>query len=330
MKQTSLDPDDSTMIIPWWCLPAFVCSAAVHRIDRSAKGESMTAVTTVVTDRPNAEAEPTTHDRWTPEEATAEATASQRRTDRAHVRALLVELNCPEIDDTRQAAVREELVRRHLPLAEHLARRFRNRGEPLDDLVQVAVVGLLKAIDGFDPRRGVDFTSYAIPTMVGEVKRHFRDKGWSVRVPRRLKEMKLDVTKAAATLTQQLGRTPTSSDLAAHLGVTEDEIRECQISARAYSTASLSAPLREDEADSTLADVLGEADKGMESVEDRESLRPLLEELPLRQRRIIAMRFYGNMTQSQIAERVGISQMHVSRLLSRSLVHLRQGMLLDA
>ncbi|MEJ7659700.1 MAG: sigma-70 family RNA polymerase sigma factor [Hymenobacter sp.] len=176
----------------------------------------------------------------------------------------------------------------------------------------------------------MDFSSYAIPTMVGEIKRHFRDKGWSVRVPRRLKEMKLDVTKASGELTQNLGRTLTNADLAEHLGVTEDEIRECQVSARAYSALSLSAPLGAEDADSTLADLVGEPDKGMESVDDRESLRPLIEELPPRQRRIIAMRFYGNMTQSQIAERMGISQMHVSRLLSRSLAHLRKGMLLDA
>lgn len=254
----------------------------------------------------------------------------QRRADKELVRGLLVELGCPATSRERQDVLREEIVGLHLSLAEHLARRFRNRGEPLDDLVQVAMVGLLKAIDGFDPARGVDFSSYAIPTMVGEIKRHFRDKGWSVRVPRRLKEMKLEVTRVSGTLTQDLGRSLTNADLADCLGVSEDEIRECQVSARAYAALSLSAPMGEDEADSTLADVVGDADKGMESVEDRESLRPLIEELPLRERRIIAMRFYGNLTQSQIAERMGISQMHVSRLLSRSLAHLRAGMLIDA
>jgi RNA polymerase sigma-B factor len=263
-------------------------------------------------------------------EQTSTAEVGQRRTDKVLVRDLLVELNCSSIDSERQAALRDEVVALHLSLAEHLARRFRNRGEPLDDLVQVAMVGLLKAIDGFDPHRGIDFSSYAIPTMVGEIKRHFRDKGWSVRVPRRLKEMKLEVTKASGTLTQDLGRTLTNADLADHLGVTEEEIRECQVSARGYSALSLSAPLGDEDADSTLADLIGDADKGMESVEDRESLRPLIDELPARQRRIIAMRFYGNMTQSQIAERLGISQMHVSRLLSRSLAHLREGMLLEA
>jgi len=256
--------------------------------------------------------------------------AAQRRTDKALVRELLVELASSTTTRHRHVVVREDLVGLHVSLAEHLARRFRNRGEPLDDLVQVALVGLLKAIDGFDPDRGVDFTSYAIPTMVGEIKRHFRDKGWSVRVPRRLKEMKLEVTRVAGRLAQELGRSVTNADLADHLGVTEDEIRECQASARAYSALSLSAPLGVEDADSTLADVMGGADKGMESVEDRESLRPLIEELPSRQRSIIAMRFYGNMTQSQIAERMGISQMHVSRLLTRSLAQLRAGMLIDA
>ncbi len=261
---------------------------------------------------------------------TTDGDGSQRRMDKALVRDLLVELKTLSTDPQRRCAVREDLVRLHLSLADHLARRFRNRGEPLDDLVQVAIVGLLKAIEGFDPKRGVDFSSYAIPTMVGEIKRHFRDKGWSVRVPRRLKEMKLDITKASGALTQDLGRTLTDADLADHLGVSEDEIRECQVSARAYSALSLSAPLGEDGTDSTLADVIGGADRGMEAVEDRESLRPLIEELPPRQRRIIAMRFYGNMTQSQIAERLGISQMHVSRLLARSLSHLRKGMLIGA
>ncbi|MBA2390653.1 MAG: RNA polymerase sigma factor SigF [Geodermatophilaceae bacterium] len=254
---------------------------------------------------------------------------NHRRADKAEVRDLLEELSNPRVGRDRQCVVREELVSLHVGLAEHLARRFRNRGEPLDDLIQVALVGLLKAIDGFDPDRGVDFCSYAIPTMVGEIKRHFRDKGWSVRVPRRLKEMKLEVTKASGTLTQDLGRTLTNADLADHLGVSEEQIRECQVSARSYSAQSLSAPLGED-GDSTLADVIGEADKGMATVEDRESLRPLIEELPSRERHIIAMRFYGNMTQSQIAERIGISQMHVSRLLTRSLAQLRAGMLIDA
>lgn len=256
--------------------------------------------------------------------------AAQRRTDKAVVRGLLVELASPTTTHSRHLAVREELVGLHVSLAEHLARRFRNRGEPLDDLIQVALVGLLKAIDGFDPERGVDFTSYAIPTMVGEIKRHFRDKGWSVRVPRRLKEMRLEVTKVSGRLTQDLGRSVTTADLADHLGVSEAEIRECEASARAYSALSLSAPLGEGVVDGTLADVMGGADREMESVEDRESLRPLIEELPARQRTIIAMRFYGSMTQSQIAEQMGISQMHVSRLLSRSLAQLRAGMLIDA
>ncbi len=252
------------------------------------------------------------------------------RADKAMVRDLLIELRSPSTDRSRQVDIRDQLVEMHMSLAQHLARRFRNRGEPLDDLAQVAIVGLLKAIDGFDPARGVDFSSYAIPTMVGEVKRHFRDKGWSVRVPRRLKEMKLEVSKAAGSLTQDLGRSLTDADLAQYLGVSENEIRECEVSSRAYTALSLSTPLGAEDADGTLADVIGGADRELESVEDRESLRLLIGELPPRQRQIIAMRFYGNMTQSQIAERIGISQMHVSRLLSRSLAQMRAGMLVDA
>lgn len=240
---------------------------------------------------------------------------------------LLVELRSPTINIKRHAEIRDLLVGMHLPLARHLARRFNHRGETLDDLEQVANVGLLKAILGFDPDRRADFASYAVPTMLGELKRHFRDKGWSVQVPRRLKELKLDVTRANDMLTQGLGRVPTVHDLASHLGVEAADIRECQISSRAYSTLSLSEPVGTEDPETRLADVLGDLDPGMEFVEDRETLRPLIEELPPRERRIIAMRFYDNMTQTQIATDIGISQMHVSRLLSRSLAHLREGIL---
>ncbi|CAN5382700.1 N/A [soil metagenome] len=254
-------------------------------------------------------------------------TARQHQNERAGE--LLAELAGLPDDASQHSRAREELVAMHLPLAEHLARRFINRGEPLDDLVQVATIGLIKAIDGFDPGRGVQFASYAIPTMVGEIKRHFRDKGWILRVPRRLKEMKLDVSKATAALTQDLGRTPTHADVASYLRVDEAEIRECAVSSQAYSAMSLSAPAGGQDQDSTLADLIGGPDEALSTVEDRESLRPLIDQLPPRQRRIIAMRFYGNMTQSQIANQIGISQMHVSRLLTRSLAQLRKGMLAE-
>lgn len=228
--------------------------------------------------------------------------------------------------DDRTAA-RDELLENYLPLAEQLAHRFRNRGEPLDDLVQVARLGLIKSVDGFDPDRGVDFTSYAIPTISGELKRHFRDKGWSLRVPRRLKDLRLDINQATLHLTQHLGRTPTSADIATHLEISEAAVSEAVLSAQAYNATSLSTPVGPESAgDSTLADTLGGLDQGMDGVEDRETLRPLLGRLAPRERRIIGMRYYENMTQSQIATQVGISQMHVSRLLTRSLQQMREGL----
>ncbi|HEY3507045.1 MAG TPA: RNA polymerase sigma factor SigF [Actinocatenispora sp.] len=223
--------------------------------------------------------------------------------------------------------LRDRTIEWYLPLAEHLARRFRDRGEARDDLVQVATIGLIKAVDGYDPDRGVEFTSYAVPTIVGEVKRHFRDKGWTVRVPRRLQELKLAIGNATGTLTQQLGRSPTVADLAEHLGVSEDEVVEGLDSGNAYAAVSLSAPVGSgDEMVTEVQDLLGAEDPAMGTVEDRESLRPLLAKLPERERTIVVLRFFGNMTQSQIAERVGISQMHVSRLLARSLARLRDAL----
>lgn len=258
-----------------------------------------------------------------PQHAAEGGEASPLSADMAPARGLLVELRSAPPTDPRRAQLRDSLVDLHMPLARYLATRFRGRGEPLDDLIQVAVIGLLKAIDGFDSERGVDFRSYAIPTMTGELKRHFRDKGWSIRVPRRLTEMRLEVAEATAVLTQQLQRTLTAADLADYLGVTEAEVRESQLAARAYSTASLSTRLDPGDSGSTLADVLGTVDAGMSTVEDRQALRPLIAALPHRQRRIIGMHYYANMTQLEIAKHVGISQMHVSRLLTRSLAQLR-------
>ena len=233
-------------------------------------------------------------------------------------------------DDPRRDGLRSAAILGYLPMAAYLARRYRNRGEPLDDLVQVATVGLIKAIDGYDPERGASFASYAVPTMVGELKRHFRDKGWGVRVPRRLQELCIDITNATGPLTQQLGRVPTVADLAAHLNVSEEDVIDGLESGHAYNTLSLDAPMLEEEAGTTLVDMLGEADPELAAVERREALRPMIARLPERQRRIIAMRFFGNMTQSQIAEALGISQMHVSRLLAQSLKVLREALLTEA
>jgi RNA polymerase sigma-B factor len=247
--------------------------------------------------------------------------------DRSGARALFIELRkLPE--GTERSELRNHLVRMHLPLVEHLARRFRNRGEPLDDLTQVATIGLIKSVDRFDPERGVEFSTYATPTVVGEIKRHFRDKGWAVRVPRRLQELRLSLTSATAELSQQHGRAPTVHELAQRLSISEEEVLEGLESANAYSTLSLDVPDTDDESPA-VADTLGAEDDALEGVEYRESLKPLLEELPPREKKILLLRFFGNMTQSQIAQEVGISQMHVSRLLARTLAQLRDRLLVE-
>ncbi|WP_344602795.1 SigB/SigF/SigG family RNA polymerase sigma factor [Streptomyces glaucus] len=248
--------------------------------------------------------------------------------DRSGARAMFAELRGLEEGSPQYAELRNQLVRMHLPLVEHLARRFRNRGEPLDDLTQVATIGLIKSVDRFDPARGVEFSTYATPTVVGEIKRHFRDKGWAVRVPRRLQELRLALTTATAELSQLHGRSPTVHELAEKLSISEEEVLEGLESANAYSTLSLDVPDTDDESPA-VADTLGAEDEALEGVEYRESLKPLLEGLPPREKRILLLRFFGNMTQSQIAQEVGISQMHVSRLLARTLAQLREKLLVE-
>ncbi len=248
--------------------------------------------------------------------------------DRARERDMLVQLAGLEPGSTRWAVLRDQLVTLHLPLAEHLARRFRDRGEPLDDLIQVATVGLIKAVDRFDPDRGVEFSTYATPTIVGEIKRHFRDRGWAIRVPRRLQDLRMQLTQATAELSQRTGRSPTVAELAQYIGVSEEQILEGIESAAAYSTISLEAGGDSDDAP-TLLSTLGTDDPAIASFELREALRPLLEALPERDQQIIAMRFGENLTQTQIAQRIGVSQMHVSRLLARALEQLREGLLAD-
>nr|WP_240963891.1 SigB/SigF/SigG family RNA polymerase sigma factor [Streptomyces sp. C1-2] len=249
-------------------------------------------------------------------------------TDRSGARAMFVELRSLAAGSPEYAELRNRLVRMHLPLVEHLARRFRNRGEPLDDLTQVATIGLIKSVDRFDPDRGVEFSTYATPTVVGEIKRHFRDKGWAVRVPRRLQELRLALTTATAELSQLHGRSPTVHELAEKLAISEEEVLEGLESANAYSTLSLDVPDTDDESPA-VADTLGAEDEALEGVEYRESLKPLLEDLPPREKRILLLRFFANMTQSQIAQEVGISQMHVSRLLARTLAQLREKLLVE-
>jgi RNA polymerase sigma-B factor len=221
-----------------------------------------------------------------------------------------------------RAGLRDRAIEAWLPLARHLAHRYSGRGEPTDDLVQTATVGLIKAVDKFDPDRGVDFAGYAIPTIIGEIKRHFRDRTWSVRVPRRLQELRLAITEANSTLTHRLGRSPTVADIAAHLQVTEEDVLEGLEGARAYNATSLSTPISAD-GSTELGDTLGGEDYEYELAETRVALGPALATLDEREQRILTLRFYGNLTQSQIAEQVGISQMHVSRLLTKALTKMR-------
>ncbi len=250
---------------------------------------------------------------------------------RARERELIAVIAATAPEDPARRRARDELVTVHLPLVHYLARRFRDRGEPLEDLVQVGTIGLIKAVDRFDPARGVEFSTYATPTIVGEIKRHFRDTGWAIRVPRRLQELRISLGQATAELSQRSGRAPTIGELAAHLGISEDDVIEGLEGAQAYSTSSLDAPVGggEDDGAQVLSDRLGGEDPDLEGVEYRESLKPLLAALPSRERRILAMRFFHGMTQSQIAAEMGISQMHVSRLLAKSLAVLREGLVED-
>lgn len=224
------------------------------------------------------------------------------------------------------AAARAELIELHLPLAEHCARRFRDRGESWDDLVQVATIGLIKSVDRFETGRGVEFSTYATPTIIGELKRHFRDRGWALRVPRRLQELRAAIGATAAELTQSLGRSPTPAELADRIGCTVDDVVEGLESGNAYATVSLDTAGQDDDGTPTILDTMGEEDANFAHAELRASLAPLLSELEPRERRILLLRFVKNMSQSQIAAEVGISQMHVSRLLGRTLERLREAM----
>lgn len=219
---------------------------------------------------------------------------------------------------------RQEIVVRFMPLARQLAGRYRHAGEPHEDLVQVACLGLLKAVDRYDPERGGGFGRYAVPTMLGELKRHFRDRGWSVRVPRATQELALKVTEAMGELPAKLGRSPRPRDVAAEVGASVEDVLEAMEAATAYEATSLDAPRpgTDDDDGWTYAESIPDREGGYELVELGESLRGTLESLPERERLILELRFEHDLTQSEIADRVGVSQMHVSRLLRRSLERL--------
>ncbi|MCC3774512.1 RNA polymerase sigma factor SigF [Streptomyces sp. UNOB3_S3] len=227
------------------------------------------------------------------------------------------------------AYVRNTLVELNLALVKFAASRFRTRSEPMEDIIQVGTIGLIKAIDRFELTRGVEFPTFAMPTIIGEIKRFFRDTSWSVRVPRRLQELRLDLAKAGDELAQQLDRAPTVAELAARLDLSEDEVVEGMAASNAYTASSLDAQSDEDEPEGSLSDRIGYEDHGLEGIEFIASLKPLIAELPYRDRHILSLRFVSNLTQSEIGEELGISQMHVSRLLSRTLVRLRRGLLTE-
>ncbi len=224
---------------------------------------------------------------------------------------------------TRDRAVRDELVEEHAPLAHFLAGRFSNRGEPRDDLVQVALVGLLKAVERFDPTRGLQFSTFATPTVLGELKRHFRDRGWTVRVPRRVQELHLQLGRIISALGQEQGRSPTPAEIAERAGVSEEDVLEAMEAGSLYRLVSLDGSATPDDESGDLAACLGGDDPAFARIEHRDELAELLGVLPERERRIVELRFFESLTQSEIAERVGVSQMHVSRLLTRSLERLR-------
>ena len=223
---------------------------------------------------------------------------------------------------TGDESAREQALVELMPLVRALAARYAGRGEPLEDLVQVGSLGLIKAVDRFDVDRGVEFSSYAVPTIVGEIRRHFRDKAWAMHVPRRLKELSVRLSRLLDELTNELGRSPTISELAEASGAEEEEVIDALDSSHAYSTRSLHAPF-DDDGDDTLADRLGVEERGYVDVEEGSLVDAGLDTLDERERRIIELRFFHELTQSQIAAELGISQMHVSRLLRRALADMR-------
>jgi RNA polymerase sigma-B factor len=236
---------------------------------------------------------------------------------------LLAETAGEHTPDSVKERLRERIVEMHRPLAMEIARRYRYRGEPLEDLLQAAYVGLMKAVNGFDPTLGHAFRGYAVVTMTGEVKRHFRDRTWAIRVPRLYQERRSELNRLVADLSQDLGRSPTVAELAAKMNISEEDVLLTLDASAAYSTLSLDAPLGTDDDAASLGDVIPEDDDTLSTMVDREAVKPLIDALPSREKHILLLRFFGNMTQAEIAAEFGISQMHVSRILRKVLDQLR-------
>jgi len=251
---------------------------------------------------------------------------STSRSEYADVTDMLRHLRTLDEQSSEYRRRRDLIIERCLPVADHIARRFGNRGEPFEDLVQVARMGLIQAVNRFDADNGAEFLAFAVPTMMGEVRRYFRDHGWPLKVPRRMKELGPQLNRAREELSQRLGRAPTASEIASHLGLDHEEVVQAQIASSAYTTVSSDAPASGaagDDDGRSVSSILGDLDANLDKVLDVETVRPLLAALPERQQTVLLLRFFENMTQTQIAERLGISQMHVSRLLARSLATVR-------
>jgi RNA polymerase sigma-B factor len=242
---------------------------------------------------------------------------------RAEASRLFAEMGALPEDSERRRRVRDQLAEMHLPLVEYLARRFTGRNEPFPDLVQVGAIGLLKAIDRFEPERGLEFSTFATPTILGEIKRHFRDTGWLLHVPRRAQELQARLATARAELSQELHRAPTVRELAARLQVSEDNVIEALDVSCAYSGVPLDA-LTETDSGPVDNPLLSELDEQLDRVEQRAVLRPALDTLPRREREVLMLRFLAGKSQTEIAQIIGVSQMQVSRLISRSLARLRE------
>jgi RNA polymerase sigma-B factor len=240
---------------------------------------------------------------------------------------LLSQIRSLPRDSDQRAVICEVIVERYQKLVRSCVRQYRGSPEPAEDLMQVGYVGLLKAINNFDPEFGDSLSAYAAPCVSGEIKRHFRDKRWQIHVRRSAQELLLELRKATEELTHRLGRAPSDEELAERLNVTRDDIMEARQADLVFSAYSLDAPLSDREDPAMLADLIGEDDQGVEHAIDMESVNAHWGELPEREQRILVMRFYGNLTQSEIGDKLGISQMHVSRLLARALAHLRRRLL---
>jgi RNA polymerase sigma-B factor len=242
----------------------------------------------------------------------------------ADVMDMFTVIQCTVLESPEMARQRELIFNRCLALADRIARHYGGRGEDIEDLTQVARLGLVKAVNRFDPAKGSHFVAFAVPTMMGEVRRHFRDHGWSMHVPRRLKDRHAHISRATMELTQTLGRAPTAGQMADLLGLTREDVVESMMAAEAYRVDSIDVPISSNHATPRMvSDTMGNLDCGFDRITDLETVRPLLAALPERERTVLYLRFFESMTQSQIAVRIGVSQMQISRILERTLRELR-------